>query len=129
MPTSERKRKMGKCKPFSINLAVLAPDNKRQVSFGLTKGCIDDKTPFYVINFVLRDRVEGGFQDRVKLNITVGDTLNPKAQALMEQGMTATQLEFLQGPITTRAKKLEAGTKDDTKLNQLNNKLVDLTPV
>ena len=120
---------MAKCKAFSITLAVLAPDSKRQVSFGLTKGCIDDNTPFYVINFVLRDKVDEGFQDRVKLRITVGDTLNPKAQALMDQGMTATQIEFLQGPITNRAKKLEPGTKDDAKINQLNNKLVDLTPV
>jgi hypothetical protein len=120
---------MAKCKAFSISLAVLAPDNKRQVSFGLTRGCIDDNTPFYVINFILRDKVDGGFQDRVKLVITVGDTLNPKAQALMDQGMTSTQLEFLQGPITTRAKKLAAGTTDDPKLNQLNNKLVDMTPV
>src|SRR2546428_11616848 len=109
---------MAKCKAFSITLAVLAPDNKRQVSFGMTKGCLNDSTPFYVINFVLRDRVNGGFQDRVKLNITVGDTLNPKAQALMDQGMTAVQLEFLQGPITNRAKKLDPGTTNDPKSNQ-----------
>ena len=28
-----------KCVPFSISLAVLAPDNKRQVSFGMMKVC------------------------------------------------------------------------------------------
>ena len=53
------------CKPFSVTLAVLAPDNKRQISFGITKGCISDDQAFYVLNFVLRDLVNGDFQDRV----------------------------------------------------------------
>lgn len=103
------------------------PDNQRQISFGLTRGCIDDNTPFYIINFVLRDRVEGGFQDRVKLEITVGDTLNSKAQALIEQGLTQTQLEFLQGPITTTAKSLPPGTTSNEQLSALNKQLVDMT--
>lgn len=117
-----------KCTAFSINLAILMPDNKRQISFGLTRGCLDDDTPFYMINFVLRDKVDGGFQDRVKLEITVGDTLNPKAQALMDQGLSRTQLEFLQGPITTRAKNVPPGTTDDARLTKLNQQLVDMTP-
>jgi hypothetical protein len=115
-----------KCKPFSVNLAVLAPDNKRQISFGITKGCIDDNTPFYLINFVLRDKVDGGFQDRVKLDVRIGDTNNPKAQALVEQGLTMSQIEFLQGPITTRAKKLPTGTTDDAKLKDLTQKMLDV---
>lgn len=115
-----------KCKPFSINLAVLAPDNKRQVSFGITKGCNDDDTPFYMINLVLRDRTEDGFQDRVKLDVRVGDTNSPKAQALLEQGLTMSQIEFLQGPITARAKALPAGTTSDQKLGQLTEKILDV---
>ena len=117
---------MAKCKPFSVNLAVLAPSNKRQVSFGITRGCIDDNNPFYLIIFVLRDKVDGGFQDRVKLDIRVGDTLNPKAEALMTQGLNMSQLEFLSGPITDRAKALKKGTTDDAKLADLNQQLLEI---
>lgn len=116
---------MAKCKQFSVNLAVLAPSNKRQVSFGITRGCIGDK-PFYLIIFVLRDKVEGGFQDRVKLDIRVGDTLNPKAEALMTQGLNMAQLEFLSGPITDRAKALKKGTTEDAKLADLNQQLLEI---
>ncbi len=101
------------CKPFSVVLAVLAPDNKRQVSFAVSKGCITDDQPFYVLNFVLRDKVNGGFQDRVRLHVTVGDTDNPKAQKLIDHGMTMTQLQFLQGPVTSSAKALPTGTTSD----------------
>ncbi|MDT7605369.1 MAG: hypothetical protein QOF61_3366 [Acidobacteriota bacterium] len=115
---------MAKCTQFSVNLAVLAPNNKRQVSFGITRGCIDDNTPFYLIIFVLRDKVDGGFQDRVKLDIRVGDTLNPKAEALMTQGLNMAQLEFLSGPLTDRAKQLKPGTTNDPKMNQLGQQLL-----
>jgi hypothetical protein len=98
------------CKPFSIVLAVLAPDNKRQVSIGVTRGCISDDQPFYVINFVLRDLMEGAFQDRVRLHVTVGDSDNVKAQRLIERGLTLSQIQFLQGPITSKAKTLPPGT-------------------
>ena len=98
------------CKPFSVNLAVLAPDNKRQVSFGVTRGCISDDEPFYVLNFVLRDKVDDEFQDRVRLHVTIGDTDNDKAQRLIEHGLTLTQIQFLQGPVTNKAKALPTGT-------------------
>ena len=101
------------CKPFSITLAVLAPDNKRQVSFAVSKGCITDDQPFYVLNFVLRDRVDGDFQDRVRLHVTVGEEDNPKAQALIDAGLTKTQLSFLQGPMTNKTKTLPKGTTND----------------
>ena len=40
------------CKPLSITLAVLAPDNLKQISFGLTKGCNTDDTAFWIIDFI-----------------------------------------------------------------------------
>lgn len=98
------------CTPFSIVLAVLAPDNKRQVSFGVSRGCISDTQPFYVLNFILRDKIGDDFQDRVRLHVTVGDTDSDKAQRLIDQGMTMTQLQFLQGPITNKTKSLPQGT-------------------
>lgn len=98
------------CTPFSIVLAVLAPDNKRQVSFGVTKGCINDDKAFYVLNFVLRDKIGDEFQDRVRLHVTVGDTDSDKAQRLIDHGLTMTQIDFLQGPLTSKTKSLPKGT-------------------
>ena len=98
------------CKPFSITLAVLAPDNKRQISFGVTKGCVSDDEAFYVLNFILRDLVNGEFQDRVRLHVEIGDTDGDKAQRLIDRGLTMTQLSWLQGPVTQKTKALPAGT-------------------
>ena len=101
------------CKPFSITLAVLAPDNKRQISFGITKGCITDDQAFYVLNFILRDLVDGDFQDRVRLHVEIGDTDSEKAQRMIDRGLTMTQLSWLQGPVTNKTKSLAAGTTQD----------------
>ena len=101
------------CKPFSITLAVLAPDNKRQISFGITKGCITDDKAFYVLNFVLRDLVNGDFQDRVRLHVEIGDTDSDKAQRMIDRGLTMTQLSWLQGPVTTKTKSLAVGTTEN----------------
>ena len=98
------------CKPFSITLAVLAPDNKRQISFGITKGCITDDQAFYVLNFVLRDLVNGEFQDRVRLHVEIGDTDSDKAQRMIDRGLTMTQLNWLQGPVTSKTRSLATGT-------------------
>jgi hypothetical protein len=101
-----------KCTEFTVSLALLMPDNKRQISLVVDRGCKDDATPVYVIIFVLRDLVSGGFQDRVRLEVTLGDTA--KAQAMMDaRTLKASQLDFLQGPITNAAKKLPAGTTSD----------------
>jgi len=117
------------CKEFSINLAVLAPTNKRQISFGMMRGCIDDATPFYAIIFVLRDLIDGEFQDRVRVKITIGPALNDKADALMNRGLNAAQLDFLQGPLTSRAKKLPvtgSAEVEDKRMNALGEEMVVL---
>jgi hypothetical protein len=114
------------CKPFSIVLAVLAPDNKRQVSFAMSRGCLDDNTPVYVINFVLRDKIGDEFQDRVRLHVTVGDTDNPKAEKMIQNGLTMTQLEFLQGPVTSKAKRLATNTTTDPKTEKLISNVVNV---
>lgn len=117
---------MGKCKEFSINLAVLAPSNKRQFSFGMMRGCIDDNTPIYAMIFVLRDLIDGEFQDRVKVKVTVGPTLNEKAEALMKRGLNAAQLDFLQGPLTSRASKLAPSNQEiqDPKMDKMGQQLL-----
>ena len=104
-----------KCVPFTVTLAVLAPDNKRQVSFAITKGCNPDDTAFWLLHFVLRDKLEAGFQDRVVLDVRVNAQNNALAEKLAAEGISRAQLDFLQGPITNAAKKLPAGTTSDEK--------------
>lgn len=101
---------MAKCKPFTVALALLMPDNKRQISLVVDRGCVDD-APVYLLIFVLRDLINGEFQDRVKLQVTIGDV--DKAQGLMDSGLKQSQLDFLTGPITNKAKKLPPGTTSD----------------
>src|ERR1043165_2401281 len=113
------------CKPFSVTLAVLAPDNKRQISFGITKGCISDDQAFFVLNFVLRDLVNGDFQDRVRLHVEVGDTDSDKAQRIIDRGLTMTQLNWLQGPVTNKTKALPVGTTNNPAAEQTLSNIVN----
>jgi len=109
------------CKSFTVMLAVLAPDNKRQISFGMSKICQDANTAVFIIEFVLRDRIGDDFQDRVHLHIDVGADNKDQdaAQKLMDRGMSLAQLQFLQGPVTVKAKNLPVGTQSDAKTENL----------
>jgi hypothetical protein len=102
------------CSEFSVSFALLTSDNKRQVSFGVTRGCLDAHTPLYVISFLLRDKVGDEFQDRVKLLVTIGPESNDKAQAIIDRGLRSSQKGFLEGPITTQSKIAPPGTTQNT---------------
>jgi hypothetical protein len=104
----------GGCTEFSVSFALLTSDNARQVSFGVTRGCLDPSTPLYVISFLLRDKVGDEFQDRVRLLITVGPENHDKAQAIIDRGLRSSQKDFLEGPITTKAKSAPPGTTEKT---------------
>jgi len=108
----------GGCTEFSVSFALLTSDNTRQISFGVTRGCIDASTPLYVISFVLRDKIGTDFQDRVKLLVTVGPESNDKAQAIIDRGLRSSQKDFLEGPITSKAKVAPPGTTQDTPAGQ-----------
>jgi hypothetical protein len=108
----------GGCTEFSVSFALLTSDNQRQVSFGVTRGCLDAQTPLYVISFLLRDKIGDDFQDRVRLLITVGPESHDKAQAIIDRGLRSSQKDFLEGPITTRAKAAPAGTTEKTAKGQ-----------
>jgi hypothetical protein len=106
------------CTEFSVSFALLTTDNSRQISFGVTRGCLDASTPLYVISFLLRDRIDGEFQDRVRLLITVGPESHDKAQAIIDRGLRSAQKNFLEGPITSKAKAAPAGTTEDSPKGQ-----------
>jgi hypothetical protein len=124
--TLGKRRNFMACQPLSITLAVLAPDNKKQISFGLTKGCNPDDTAFWIIDFIFRNRPDqnSDFQDRVKLHVAVNAKDSAAAARLAQEGLTSMDIAFLSGPITNRAKKLPAGTASDPKLANMVTALV-----
>jgi hypothetical protein len=113
------------CVPISITLAVLLPDNKHQISFGMTKGCNPDDTVFWIIDFVFRDKVGDDFQDRVKLQVAINTADNPAAEALAKSGLSNMDITFLNGPVTNRSQKLPPGTTQDPKTANLLTAMVD----
>jgi hypothetical protein len=115
------------CEEFSINLAVLAPNDTQQFSFGLTKGCNEDESEFWLIDFVFRDRPDTttDFQDRVKLHVRIGTEDNAAAARLNSEGLTGQDISFLSGPVTNRAQRLPAGTTNDAKLSRMVSAVVD----
>jgi hypothetical protein len=115
------------CEEFSINLAVLAPNDTQQFSFGLTKGCNEDESEFWLIDFVFRDRpdTETDFQDRVKLHVRIGTEDNAAAARLKSEGLTGQDISFLSGPVTNRAQRLPVGTTKDAKLSRMVSAVVD----
>ena len=116
------------CKSFTVALALLAPDNKRQISFGMSKICQNAEDAIFIMEFVLRDRIGDEFQDRVRLHVDVGGDLKDKAKAqeLMDRGLSMTQLQFLKGPLTLRTKNLPQGTDKDKKSEDLIKGIVNL---
>lgn len=118
------------CTPFSLTLAVLATDNMRQFSFSINKGCISEDKPFYVLNFIFRDRsvVTDNFQDRVRLEVTLGETDNPKAEKLMTRGLTNAQLTYLKGPLTKVVSNLPPGTSNDANAKKAGAEIVNTKP-
>ena len=88
---------------------------------------MDDNTPLYAMIFVLRDLINNEFQDRVKVRVTLGPTFNDKAEALMKRGLTAAQLDFLQGPLTSRMNKVQPSGNEvqDARMNQLGPQLLN----
>lgn len=121
------------CVPFSITLAVLATDNKRQFSFSINKGCIEEK-PVYVLVFIFRDRdaVTDPFQDRVSLQVTLGDTDNAKAEKLIARGMNNAQLAYLKGPLTNIVQDLPptgGAPSDDVAAQKAASQIINSKPV
>jgi hypothetical protein len=81
----------------------------------------DANTAVFILEFLLRDLVNGEFQDRVHLHVDVGgdNSSQEAAQKLMDRGISLAQLEFLQGPVTNKAKTAPAGTTSDPKTEAL----------
>jgi len=114
--------------PFALQVAFLTPDNKRRVEFGMLRASGENNKQFFAIVFILSDVVSGKFQERVKVDVKVGDFLSDKTDAMIKKGLTLDQHAFLRGPITTQAELLPKGATEDEDLIEMHQQLVAMTP-
>jgi hypothetical protein len=96
------------CTPFSVTVAVLTPDDKREVSFGLTHGCNPDGlSDFWLIDFILKQKKGDEMKTRVEVHVTVGENKKEKAAALAEtKELSLSKLNLLKNQIADRATEL-----------------------
>ena len=112
--------KKGGCTPISVEVAVLTPDDKHQINFGLTKGCNPDDTVFWIVDFILKEQKGGQMKTRVEIHVHVGkDNSNDAAKLATTKQLAEENIDLLNGPAAKRAMKLPPGTTNDTKLNNL----------
>src|SRR5262245_62145894 len=105
------------CTPFSVKVALLTPDDKKEIHFGLTKGCNPDDTAFWTIDFLLKELKGTEMKTRVEVHVAVGENKKPKAEELAESKKLApSKVNLLQGRVADRASELPKGTTKDPEL-------------
>lgn len=108
------------CTPFSVSVAVLTPDDKTQINFGLTKGCNPDNTAFWIVDFILKELSGGAMKTRIEIHVHVGKELEQDAATLAQtKALSPENIDLLETKAAKRAKQLPAGTTSDKKLNNL----------
>ena len=118
MATKKAKKKG--CTPISIDVAVLTPDDKHQINFGLTKGCNPDDTVFWIIDFILKEDKAGKMVTRVEVHVHVGKDQQKAAEKLADKKeLSDAAMDLVNTLAAQRAKQLPPGTTNDPKLNQL----------
>ena len=108
------------CTPISVEVAILTPDDKHEIHFGLTKGCNPDDTVFWVVDFLLKEDKNGQMKTRIEVHVHVGKDKRADAAKLADsKELSQENIDLLNGPAFKRAKKLPPGTPQDAKLNNL----------
>jgi len=108
------------CTPISVEVAILTPDDKHEIHFGLTKGCNADDTVFWVVDFLLKEAKNGQMKTRIEVHVHVGKDKTADAANLADsKELSQENIDLLNGPAFKRAQKLPPGTPQDTKLNNL----------
>lgn len=108
------------CTPISVTVAILTPDDKHQINFGLTKGCNPDDTVFWIVDFILKEQKAGQMKTRVEIHVHVGKDQEEDASNLANtKQLSDENIDLLNGPAANRAKKLPPGTTQDKRLNNL----------
>jgi hypothetical protein len=118
--------KTPKCKPFSVSVKIVTPDDKKEINFGITKGCNADNTAFWIIDFGLKVKKGNEMKTRVEVHITVGkDKDKEKAEALAQlikdkKKLTDAQIMLLLSEITDRATEVKPkDAQNDAALREL----------
>ncbi|HKP38960.1 MAG TPA: hypothetical protein VJT71_19030 [Pyrinomonadaceae bacterium] len=108
------------CTPISVEVAILTPDDKHEIHFGLTKGCNPDDSVFWIVDFILKEDKNGQMKTRIEVHVHVGKDKTKDAASLADsKELSQENIDLLNGPAFKRAKKLTPGTPQDTKLNNL----------
>ena len=108
------------CTPISVTVAILTPDDKHQINFGITKGCNPDNTEFWIVDFILKEQKGTQMVTRVEIHVHVGKEQSQAAANLAQtQSLSPENVDLLNGPAADRAKALPSGTTNDNKLSTL----------
>jgi len=108
------------CTPISVAVAILTPDDKHEIHFGLTKGCNPDNTAFWIVDFLLKELKGGQMKMRVEFHVHVGKDKEKDAKKLADsQTLSPENVDLLTGPAADRAKKLPPGTTSDKRLSNM----------
>jgi len=92
------------CIPVSIAIAVLTPDDQREIRFGLTRNCNSDGSAVWVIDFILCQLRNGEMKPRVAAHVTVGEDKSGRAESLAaSQTLSPAKLSLLENQIADRA--------------------------
>jgi len=118
--TTKKPVKQRGCTPVSVEVAVLTPDDRHQINFGLTKGCNPDDTVFWIIDFLLKEQKGGKMVTRVEVHVHVGRDKQQYAEKLAKtKKLSDEAIDLLNTLAAERAKKLPPGTTNDPELNKL----------
>lgn len=92
------------CTPISVVIAVLTPDDQREIRLGLTRNCNSDASPFWVIDFTLCQLRNGEMKPRVTAKVTVGEEKSQRAESLAaSKSLSPAKLSLLENQIADRA--------------------------
>lgn len=118
--------KPAKCKPFSVSVKIVTPNDKHEILFGITKGCNLDNTAFWTIDFTLKVKKGTEMKTRVEVHVVIGkDQEKAKADALAAALKEKKELpsdvnDFILTEVKTRALEVAPSkAQDDPKLKGL----------
>lgn len=95
---------------------ISEPDEKYLTRLTIGRGISGNKISSYVFNYILMEKVCGKFVERINTSVNVGE--NVKVQGIFDRGLTGTQQDFLNGPITSKARRLVAEAKAERLLSK-----------
>ena len=108
--------------PISVAVAVLTPDENREIHFGVSRTCKADGTATWTIDFTLNVRRNGEMKPRATVHVTIGEQLAQKAELLAagKQELSPAKVSLLENQIADRAATLsKKKINSDTTLRDL----------